>query len=536
MKQIVAIFSKDARRFWPEIFVSIAVLAALVLVYPHQWRVTNQTGMLFETRHSFFTRNPLEFFSECLVVLVPVGWWIMIARLVHGERLVGNTQFWLTRPYEWQKFLAAKLMFLAAFISIPFFVAQCAMLLAGGFNPLSVLPGLFYNLLLATGIIVLPLVMLSAVTSGFGRMTLVMLSVILFIAGMALLSSILPSDTVGGVASPLADKASFGILLCGCSAAVVVQYARRKLKTAWLLIVGIGFSLAALAFIDPDDALMGRYYPSPTALTAAPAAIAYAPTPSLQPVTFSTQDKNELEISIPLRAAGVATDHVVIPVAVKAVIEAPDRARWESPWNVIYNVRYLPGSSDSAVRFRIRRSVYDRFKPAPANLRLIFAIDEARAATVTNVPLTSSEFTVPGVGICMPQSTWFSLPPEVTGINCRSAMRRPQLTYITAQWTEDPCSERGAKGENILGTGWVGSFDTDAAEFGITSVWETPLVLSNSWAGYDQGRNRSRQLCPGSPVTFTRYQLTGHTQIAITIPNFRLPELALGDTYRLLLR
>jgi hypothetical protein len=281
---------------------------------------------------------------------------------------------------------------------------------------------------------------------------------------------------------------------------------------------------------------MGRYYPSPTANTTVPAAIAYAPTPSVQPVTFSTQDKDELEISIPLRATGVATDHVVIPVAVKAVIEAPDQARWESPWNVIYNVRYLPGSSDSVVRFRIRRSIYDRFKPAPANLRLIFAIDEARAATVTNVPLPSSEFTVPGFGICGPQSTWFSLPPEITGINCRSAMRRPELTYITAQWTQDPCNERGAQRETILGTGWVGSFETDPAEFGISSVWQNPLPLSNGWADYRQGGIRSRQLCPGSPVIFTRYELTGHTQIAITFPNFRLPDLALGDTYKLLLR
>jgi hypothetical protein len=243
MKQIVAIFNKDARRFWPEILVSIAILVALVLVYPHQWRVSNQTAKLFETRHSFFPSNPLEFFSECLVVLVPVSWWIMIARLVHGERLVGDTQFWLTRPYEWPKFLAAKLMFLAAFLWIPFFVAQCAMLLSGGFNPVSVLPGLFYNLFLATGIFVLPLITLSAVTSGFGRMTLVILGVILFIAGMALLNSLLPSDTVGGVSGPFSGKLSFGILLCGCSATVIVQYARRKLKTSWLLIVGIGLSL-----------------------------------------------------------------------------------------------------------------------------------------------------------------------------------------------------------------------------------------------------------------------------------------------------
>src|SRR5205814_2563869 len=98
-----------------------------------------------------FSHGGIGFFAGCLVVLVPISWWLLIARLVHGERLVGNTQFWLTRPYEWPKFLAAKLLFLAAFLYLPFFIAQCVLLAEGGFNPTSYLPGLFYNLLLATG-------------------------------------------------------------------------------------------------------------------------------------------------------------------------------------------------------------------------------------------------------------------------------------------------------------------------------------------------------------------------------------------------
>ena len=38
MKQILAIFRKDARHFWPETLVSLGLLAALVGVYPQQWR------------------------------------------------------------------------------------------------------------------------------------------------------------------------------------------------------------------------------------------------------------------------------------------------------------------------------------------------------------------------------------------------------------------------------------------------------------------------------------------------------------------
>ena len=529
MKQILAIFTKDAYRFWPEILATLAVLVALVLVYPHSWGDNHEVVSM--SLYGFLSHGSLGFLAGCLAVVVPVAWWILIARLVHGERLVGNTQFWLTRPYEWPKFLAAKLLFLAVFFYLPFFLAQCALLVEGGFNPLSYLPGLFYNLILATGVLVLPLTALSVVTTGFGRMTLVVLGAIVFIAAVALLNSLLPSDAGGGVAGPLGGNLSFAILACGCFAAILVQYARRRTRVAWLLIAMVALSLSSLAFVDPDQGLMSGRYPADNAT---PAEITYAPSALHQPITNGTRDKSELEIALPMRVSGVANGSAVIPVALKAAIIASDGARWESPWQPVYNEHYLPGVWDSTIRVRIRHSVYDRFKTNPVNLRLTFAIDKARASGVTRIALSSSEFDVPGVGICAPQSTWLAVPPEITGIKCRSALRRPRLNYVMVQWSEGECSAATQESENVLGTSWIGSFDTDPAEFGITSVWETPLYFSNSLAGYNQGKLlRPRQLCPGSPAIFTEYALAGHTRLAVSIPNFRLPELALGDVYEL---
>jgi hypothetical protein len=529
MKQILAIFTKDARRFWPEILATLAVLVALVLVYPHSWRGNHEVVSM--SLYGFLSHGSLGFLAGCLAVVVPVAWWILIARLVHGERLVGNTQFWLTRPYEWPKFLAAKLLFLAAFLYLPFFLAQCALLVAGGFNPLSYLPGLLYNLVLVTGILVLPLTALSVVTAGFGRMTLVVLGAIVFIAAVALLNSLLPSDAGGGVAGPLGGNLSFAILACGCVAAILVQYAKRKTRVAWLLIAMVALSLSALGFVDPDQASMDRRYPADNAT---PAEITYAPSTLHQPITNGTRDKSELEIALPMRISGVANGSAVIPVALKAAISGSDGPRWESPWQPVYNQHYLPGVWDSTMRFRIRNSVYERFKMNPVNLQLTFAIDQARAFGVSRTALSSSEFDVPGVGICAPQSTWLAFPPEINGINCRSALRRPRLNYITVQWSEAECSTVPHESENVLGTSWIGSFESDPAEFGITSVWETPLIFSNAMASYRQGQPvRPRQLCPGSPVVFTEYRLAGHTQLTVSIPNFRLPDLALGDVYEL---
>jgi hypothetical protein len=493
------------------------------------------------TLSSLFTSGrALGFLAACLVGLVPVAWWILIARVVHGERLVGDTQFWLTRPYEWPKFLAAKLLFLAAFLYLPFFLAQCALLTEGGFQPLSYVPGLFYNLILLTGILVLPITALSVVTSGFGRLTLILLGTIVFIAGMALLYSLLPSETGGGVTGPLGDQLSFWTMVCGCGAAVLVQYARRRARAAWLVIAAVAVLLSALAFFDPDPALMGGRYPAPGANDTRPVEITYNASGLHQPMTTATRDKSELQIDLPVRTTGVADGYAIFMGDLKATIEGPGGARWESPWQPVFNERYLPGTWDSSIRFRIRNSVYDRFKASPVNLRLTFAIEKVRATGVTRIPLPSSDFAVPGVGICAPQSSWFGFPPEITGISCRSAMRGPRLNYVTVHWssTEDKaaCSAVSEGPDTVLGSTWIGSFDTEPAELGITSVWDTPLNFSNPSTYYEGKQVWARQLCPGTPVAFTRYELAGRTQLEMSIPNFRLPELALGDVYELRMR
>ncbi len=41
MKQILHIFAKDSRHFWPEILISMALVGALVWIYPSTWLARN---------------------------------------------------------------------------------------------------------------------------------------------------------------------------------------------------------------------------------------------------------------------------------------------------------------------------------------------------------------------------------------------------------------------------------------------------------------------------------------------------------------
>jgi hypothetical protein len=187
---------------------------------------------------------------------------------------------------------------------------------------------------------------------------------------------------------------------------------------------------------------------------------------------------------------------------------------------------------DASVRFRIRRAVYDKFKSKPVKLNLAFALTSAKAASVTQIQLPNRDFFVSGFGVCSPHVGWLREPFAITAINCRAALRQPTLSYISVLWTEETCSSSPSEPQTgVLGTTWAGSLETEPADFGITSVWETPLNFSNAWGDYHQGSvPRPRHFCASSPLTFTQYDLVGRTQTDLTLEGFHLPGLDIGST------
>src|SRR5580704_3650909 len=120
MKQILHIFAKDASHQWLEILLSLAVIVGLVFACPSRWR-TGAVGVV-----SFSSLGLLSNLPDLLVYMVPLSWWLLISPVIHEEKLVGDRQFWITRPYDWKKLLAAKVLFLIVFLYIPLLLAQGA--------------------------------------------------------------------------------------------------------------------------------------------------------------------------------------------------------------------------------------------------------------------------------------------------------------------------------------------------------------------------------------------------------------------------
>ena len=138
MRQAIHIFGKDARHCRPYIAVVLALTAVNAWLGCQDVQVSpDRLGWI-------------------LPFLTGLAWWFAISAAVHGESLIGDCQFWVTRPYSWKSLLAAKLLFLAAFVGLPVFVSDCVILLACGFNPLTQIPGLALRQCWLAGFLALP--------------------------------------------------------------------------------------------------------------------------------------------------------------------------------------------------------------------------------------------------------------------------------------------------------------------------------------------------------------------------------------------
>jgi hypothetical protein len=513
MKQIVHIFAKDSRHFWPEIVVSLAAMAAFTWTYPHHWTRNNLGGGLY-----IGVSTDWDLSASVLTLLVPVSWWLLITRVIHAESLVGDRQFWLTRPYEWRKLLGAKLLFLLVYLYVPLVILKLVLLAQAGFHPLSYMPGLLFNLLLVTAFLVMPLFAVATVTSNFARMALTAVGIILCLVAILVLSAVRGTS----VSIPYNDRLSIPLTVCVSVAAITLQYATRRLWLSRLLLIGFPVLTLALGLVSPGQAMMERDYPSIAAKQVAPIQFALLEDSIHQVMVSAARNEKEVAVSVPLEASGVADGYMLMPNHVRVSIEAANGTRWTSPWQEMYNARYLPGPQESTVNFEVKRSIFESVRGMPIILHLTFAFTQLRAGRSRRVPVTASDFPVPGFGICAPQLDWNG-SQQIIGVACRSAMRQPRLTYVEALWSDDACGSTATEPNNgVQGSGWTGNPDDDPAEFGISSVWTTGLDLSNSLrdTGEKTRPQKPRYLCPGTPLTFTQYDPVRQIQSDNTIQDF----------------
>jgi hypothetical protein len=510
MSQVLHIFRKDSRRFWPEIVVSLVLVAGLAWTSPYTWPWDRPPAEVALTR-----------IANYMPLLVMAAWWLLIVRVIHAESLVGDRQFWITRPYEWKKLLAAKVLFLGIYIYLPLAVAQCAMLALAGFHPAWHIAGLLYDLLLITGTLVLPWVALACVTSNLARMALTVAGIIACYVGLILTMSFGIFGTSNSPSVPGTNLIGLAIALCLCGAAIGLQYATRRAWLARTVLLSLPLVMYASVDFAPIFSVDHVYAQKAGAAGALPQ-LAYDLQENVKQGAV-TQFTRSIGFGVPIKALGAPEGTVLVLDNAKIEIETADGSKWVSPWEGLFGMTL---DQHAEVNLSLPKTVYERFRDKPLSLHLTLAVSQGRVQSSSNIPFPSTEASIAGDGICMATGEWTekaTFDHQDVHTQCRYPLRNPYLTHIVLRYPDPACSPSGGAMRTDLGWSRNGS-PSEPAQLAIDPVFPG----SNMGSGESVPARHSgiSHPCPGTVMTFTEYRVVGRTQASLTVPDYHLPPLS----------
>jgi hypothetical protein len=366
MHLILHIFKKDVRRLWPGIAVVLSVQAWIA------WLGARDAPV------------DLPDFS----LLLMVAWIFLISLAVLDDPLVGDRQFWITRPSRWPVLLGSKLLFAVAVAHGPSFLADVVILAVRGFHPWAWLGSLLTRqLVLAVGL-TLPAIALAATMQSLAH---VVLSIIAIGGLTAVASSFLPLTPRWK--GEMDTRVILFFVVLGAAAAVIVplQYWRRRTWQSHT--IGVAAVLAAeLVFSFLSPVFVGRVraavYPTYTTIAF------HLRTPiegAFRPGVFGPYSApGWVEVNVPLSVSGipegVGSRYGVQPVE----LIAPGNRRYT------LNPSYI--GPDWLILY-LERPAFESLRDAKVNLKGTFIMILHRDGQTASLPVGANQ-PVPGAGRC----------------------------------------------------------------------------------------------------------------------------------------
>jgi hypothetical protein len=493
MKQILHVFRKDVRHHWIEILLCQAALVA------YCW---NEVGSWRE-QHAFINSA----LSTTIHVLLPLTWGFFVFRIVQSESLVGDRQFWITRPYEWKKLLAEKVMLVLAFINLPLLIAASILLAKAGFSPVPHVLGLLWMQVLLFQLPFLPLLALGAVTRNMAQALLALLAVVLFIILNVVLDEFLRSR---GLDSGNTDWLLGGVLLFASCAAIGLQYARRKTLHARVWLAGGGLAMIVIT-VATAFASRGRdRYPMP----AEPSSFHAGPAAAKLTAPKQPAEKDEdVEVTLPIRAWGLAPGWLGRPRGVRLMLEAADGYLWDSGWKGYYDDLLGPGENGWRQSFTLKYKDYERLNSRPLKARVAVTAEILREHDFEGITATAGEFVVPRVGRCHLRAR------DTNFLYCRSPLLEPFMTVVRVDPSQSTCPGLEDNWRELplgIRTAWLPGRDSDWPDYGVSPVVTFSFYFSQ------------RAVCPGTPLSFSFPQFVENVRSDFEIDIMNLDEYRTG--------
>lgn len=224
IRQAVHIFLKDTRQFR----YSLVALMAWTLLLTASWLWT-----------AYFVDLAFPVMRSSAAIF-PIVWCYLIARIVHGESLAGNRQFWLSRPYRRSSLFVAKAMFVVAYLLLPLAAAQFVVLTVRGFMVGHSLAAVAWEQLLYVVVWLLPAMAIAALTTSLAQFVPAMLLVPVMLA-------VIDGANRWGRFTWISYTLGLAVGAAGAAAVVYLQFRHRREFVG--RVAGLSAVLAATACI-----------------------------------------------------------------------------------------------------------------------------------------------------------------------------------------------------------------------------------------------------------------------------------------------
>jgi hypothetical protein len=513
MNQILHVFKKDARKHWLEILISLALLVLYVRRESPLWP---------ESAMYVYPRAGAIFFSLISGLIIPalvVFWGFLILRVVQDENLVGDRQWWVTKPYVWWKLLLAKLLFVGAFISFALFIAQLYLLHHAGFPILTNLSDVVRMQFVVPLLIILISLLLACITRGLGQ-ALVGIGLALLFGFLVLSLSPAVSSQSMQATSRLWDRVQAFLWLAPLFVLPIWQFARRRTWFSRSLFVGCIIASTLVTFISGSS--IDRSYPL-VAETNAPVKFSISAAPEKKTPT-PTGITTETILNLPLDVAGIAQNTLVVVEGMEVTADSADDSRWSNGWQG-QNAYLWPEDEKHILAYRLRHSEYEKMKSKPLNLRIQFLVSEYEEVDARSLQVLPGIFHDAYLGTCRLSSA----PPAA--LECLRPFREPSYVARFEESTS-PCLPAEQTSQDWGPAYAPGPLTQDSA----SSAALNPVVLYQAYFHFlamprsrDENPERnypSVTLCPGAELQITRPQFQRKVRVQIDLPQRRLEEFA----------
>jgi hypothetical protein len=230
MTNVLPIFRKDVRHLWPHAAASVILMALAAILDP-----------------TYASRGQSTAYSLLAGFALPLACWSLIIAAIHEEKLPGDRQYWLTRPYSWKDLLAAKALFVVAFINLPLFAWHTAAFAAVGIPLGEHLPALLWRQVFFSAFYILPVAALAAITRSLGQVILTALLGLLPVAFLDMfLFARLQINWVG--MESLMTAAIAATLSVGVVVILVLQYSGRATRLSRVVAGALAVTVLLVVF------------------------------------------------------------------------------------------------------------------------------------------------------------------------------------------------------------------------------------------------------------------------------------------------